>query len=75
MSSPRPVRGSTSIINEQSATIKEQLRAINQLRDESNHRFDLVVMVLRDYERHACVTDDTLRVLQREYDKTMGEMK
>lgn len=64
MNKPMPVQGSTAIINEQSQTIKEQHRAIVRLRDDNARLVNVIARALDDMKHHACVTDNTLRVMQ-----------
>lgn len=71
MARPTPVRGSTAIINEQGATIKEQYRLIAELRNDNAKLVNLLARALDDMRRHACLTDDTLRIMKRVHSEAM----
>lgn len=65
MARPTPVRGSTAIINEQCATIKEQYRLITELRNDNAKLVNIMARALDDMKHHACVTDETLRIMKQ----------
>lgn len=64
MNKPMPVKGNRTIVEEQQRTIREQIVAIRELHDDRAKLVNLIARVLDDYRHHACVTDNTLRVMR-----------
>lgn len=73
MNKPMPVRGTKSIIKEQDATIRKQHQAIDELKADKARLLNLLARQLDDMRHHACLTDETLRIMKRVHEEEMGE--
>lgn len=65
MGRPTPVTGSTRIINEQQQALREYQAALTEERNGRAELVNLLARALDDMQNHACITDETLKIMQR----------
>jgi hypothetical protein len=60
-----PVKGNKRIVEEQQQALREYQAALTAERNDNALLVNVIARALDDMKHHACITDDTLRVMAR----------